>query len=151
IGVRMGRCRVGHGERSSRRLLQGDRGDTAAVARHEGKHQRTCRPRRRPQPIQSCEDLGPSALVILFGPRTEAVIIPSDSPRPPENPSVARPKQKQQAEPRSKKHGRPSKGADGSAAGSSSAGQEQSETVAGYFRKVFAENPKLLKERSNEE
>jgi hypothetical protein len=27
----------------------------------------------------------------------------------------------------------------------------QAETVAGYFRKVFAENPKLLKQRSNDE
>src|SRR5262245_27361143 len=30
-------------------------------------------------------------------------------------------------------------------------GDAQGESVAGYFRKVFAENPKLLKERSNEE
>jgi hypothetical protein len=36
-------------------------------------------------------------------------------------------------------------------AGASRAGTEQGETVAGYFRKVFQENPKLLKQRSNEE
>jgi hypothetical protein len=30
-------------------------------------------------------------------------------------------------------------------------GQGQGESVAGYFRKVFAENPRLLKQRSNEE
>jgi hypothetical protein len=28
---------------------------------------------------------------------------------------------------------------------------EGEETVSGYFRRIFAENPKLLKERSNEE
>ena len=31
------------------------------------------------------------------------------------------------------------------------ADEPQSESVAGYFRKVFRENPKLLKERSNDE
>jgi hypothetical protein len=30
-------------------------------------------------------------------------------------------------------------------------GQAEGETVAGYFRQVFKENPKLLKQRSNEE
>src|SRR4051794_29512653 len=31
------------------------------------------------------------------------------------------------------------------------AGDGQGESVAGYFRKIFAQNPRLLKERSNEE
>ena len=31
------------------------------------------------------------------------------------------------------------------------ADEPQAESVAGYFRKVFQENPKLLKERSNDE
>ncbi len=35
--------------------------------------------------------------------------------------------------------------------GSEEAGSDQGESIAGYFRQVFTENPRLLRERSNDE
>jgi hypothetical protein len=47
--------------------------------------------------------------------------------------------------------GHASKTAEGATSGHDSSPAAGSESIMGYFRKVFAENPKLLKVRSNEE